>query len=56
MIKQTNTTFQEVFSQVRSADSIKLLAWCISVAVPHFYMSGTMVTAVQQDEDVPAAL
>ena len=37
------------------ADSIKILPWCISTVVPLFYVSGTMATAVQQDEDVPAA-
>ena len=47
--------FQEVFSQVHLADSIKLPSWCISVVVPLCYMSGMMVTAMQQDEDVAAA-
>ena len=37
------------------ADSIKLLPWCISAAVPLYYMSGTMATTMQQDEDIPAA-
>ena len=55
MIEQTDATFQEAFSQASSADSIKLLPWCISMAVPLCYMSGTMATAMQQDEDISAA-
>ena len=55
MIKQTDATFQEVFSQVSLADSIKLLPWCISTAVPLCYVSGMMATAMQQDKDIPAA-
>ena len=47
--------FQEVFSQVSLAHSIKLLPWCISSTVPLYYMSGTIATAMQQDEDIPAA-
>ena len=39
MVKQTDATFQEVFSQVSLADSIKLLPWCISSTVPLCYMS-----------------
>ena len=54
MIEQTDATFQEIFSQVSLADYIKLLPWCVSMAVPLFYMSRTMATAMQQDEDVPA--
>ena len=46
---------QEVFSQVGLEDSIKLLPWCVSSTVPLHYMSEMMATAMQQDEDVPAA-
>ena len=55
MIKQIDATFEEIFSQASSADSIKLLPLCISVAVPLYYMSKKMATAMQQDEVVPAA-
>ena len=55
MIEQTDASFQEVFSQVSSADSIKLLPWCISAAVPLSYRSGMVATATQQDEDISAA-
>ena len=55
MTEQTDATFQEVFSQVSSVVSIKLLPWYISAAVPLHYMSRTMATVMQQDEDVPAA-
>ena len=55
MIKQRDATIQEVFSQVSLEDSIKLLPWCISVAVPLCYVSGMMATTTQQDENVPAA-
>ena len=34
MLDQTYDTFQEVFSQAGSPDSIKLLPWCISMPVP----------------------
>ena len=55
MIKQADATFQEVFSQVILADSIKLLPWCISVAVLLCYMNRMMATALQEDENVTAA-
>ena len=54
MIKQTDATFQEVFSKVSTADSIKLLPWCTSSTVPLCYMSGALATTMQQDEDIPA--
>ena len=34
MVEHIDATFQEVFSQVSLADSIKLLPWCISSTVP----------------------
>ena len=55
MVEQTYATFQEVFSQVSSADSIKLLPWYISSAVALHYMSEALATTMQQDDDVPAA-
>ena len=54
MVKQADANFQEVFSQVSLADSMKLLPWCISSAVLLHYMSRALATTAQQDEDVPA--
>ena len=54
IVKQTDATFQEVFSQASSTNSIKLLSWCISSTVPLCYMSGVLATAMQQNEDIPA--
>ena len=45
--------FQEAFSQVSLTEAAKLLPWCISVAVPFCYISGTITTAAQQDEGFP---
>ena len=53
MVKQADAIFQEVFSQVSSTDSIKLLPWCISSTVPLCYMSRVLATAMQQ-HDIPA--
>ena len=54
MVKQADATFQEVFSKASLANSIKLLPWCISSAVPLHYMSGALATMLQQDKDIPA--
>ena len=54
MIEQADATFQEVFSQVSLADSIKLLPFCVSSSVPLCYMSRALATTTQQDKDVPA--
>ena len=53
MTDQTDATFQEVFSQFSSTEAVKLLPWCVSLAVPFHYISGTMTTAAQQDENIP---
>ena len=53
MVKQTDATFQEVFSLVSLTNSIKLLSWCVSPTVPLCYMSGTLATIMQQDEEIP---
>ena len=52
MTQEGNTTFQEVFSMVNLTDSIKLLSWCISSAVPFHYMSEALATAMQQGKNV----
>ena len=54
MVMQTDATFQEVFSQVSSSNSIKLLPWCVFFSVPLHYMSRVLATTMEQDEDVPA--
>ena len=48
MVEQTDATYQEVFSMVSSANSIKLLSWCISSTVPLHYMSGALATTTQR--------
>ena len=54
MTKEVDTTFQVVFSQISSTDSVKLLPWCISSAVPLHYMNEVLATAAQQREGAPA--
>ena len=54
MVEQTDATFQEVFSQVSLANSIKLLPWCISSTVTLHYLSGVLTTDTHQGEDIPA--
>ena len=54
MVKQTDATFQEVFSQVSLANSVKILPWCFSSTVPLHYMSRALTNAMQQVEVVPA--
>ena len=53
MIHQTNATLQEVLSPASLTEAIKLLPWCISVAVPFCYISGAATTAAQQDNGIP---
>ena len=38
-------TFQEVFSMTSSAESVKLLPWCVSTSVPLHHMEDTLVAA-----------
>ena len=54
MVEQIDATFQEVFSQASSANSINVLPWCLLFAVPLCYMSSMLDTTMQQDEDAPA--
>ena len=53
MMQEANATFQEVFSMVSLTDSIKLLPWCVSSAVPFHYMSEVLATAMQQNKNIP---
>ena len=53
MAEEVDATFQEVFSETSSTDSVRLLTWCISTAtnpgvMPICYMSEALATAVQQ--------
>ena len=54
MAEEADATFQEVFSQTSSTDSVKLLPWCVSSTFPLCYMNKVLATAVQQREDIPA--
>ena len=58
MAEQVDATFQEVFSETNSTDSIRLL--CISTVtnpgmIPICYMSEALATALKQRVDAPAA-
>ena len=60
MAEEVETTFQEVFSETISTDSIRLLSWCISTApnpdtIPIYYMSEVLATIVQHGVDAPMA-
>ena len=55
MTEEADATFHEVISQV-SSDSMKLLPWCFSSAVPLHYMGNVLATTAQQEEDVPATI
>ena len=56
MAEEADTTFQEVFSQASSTDSIELLLWCISSTVCLCYMSEVLATTTQQEEDIPGTI
>ena len=53
MAKEAESTFKEVLPQTSLTNSVKLLPWCISSAVPLHYMNEALTTAVQWEEDVP---
>ena len=53
MAEESNSTFQKVFSQMSSTDSIKLLPWCVSSAVALHYINEVLATAAQWEEDIP---
>ena len=56
MIEEADATFQEVFTQLRSADSNMLLSWYVSSVVPIYYTNNVLDTAMQQEEDVSATI
>ena len=55
MIDQTNATLQEVLSQASSTEAIKLLTWCVSVAVPLSYINEAESMAAHQEEGISIA-
>ena len=54
LMNQTEATFQEVFSQVDSMEAVKLLPWCVTVAMPLWCISGAVATAIQLVEGIPS--
>ena len=56
MAKEGHTTFQEVFLRTSSANSVKLLPWCISPSIPFHYMDDALVTAMWQGRNAPATM
>ena len=54
LLDQTDATFQEVFLQASLMKAIRLLLFCITVAVPFHYISGIVANVSQQDEGIPA--
>ena len=56
MAPEGNYTFQEIFLMTSLSNSVKLLPWCISSAVPLGYMDDMLVPAMQKDETAPATL
>ena len=55
MINQTDATLQEVLSQVSSIEAIKVLPWCVSMAVPLHYIGKAATMAIHQDEGISIA-
>ena len=55
MINQTDATLLEVLSQASSMEAVKLLPWCISMAVPLLYTSNAASMAAHQDEGISIA-
>ena len=45
MVWEGDHTFQEVFSMTSSADSVKLLPWCISTGFPLCHMDDALAAA-----------
>ena len=54
MAQEGHTTFQKVFAMTSQMESIKLLLWCISSAVPSQYLSKALANTTQLGEDTPA--
>ena len=56
MTQEGNTAFLEVFAMASPAESVKLLPWCISSAVPSQYINEALVTTTQLGENAPATM
>ena len=54
MAPEGNTAFQEVFAMASPVESIKLLPWCTSSAVPSHYISEALAATMQQGKNTPA--
>ena len=54
MAQKGNTAFQEVFAMASSMESLKLLPWCISSAVPSHYISEALVTTTWTGQKCPS--
>ena len=54
MAQKGHATFKEVFAMTSIMESIKLLPWCISSAVPSQYISEALAATVQLGENAPA--
>ena len=53
MAQKGHTTFQEVFAMVRLMESIQLLTWCVSSAVPLQYINEALATAMWMGKMCP---
>ena len=54
MAQEGNIAFQEFFAMASLAESIKLLPWCISSAVPPHYISEALAATMWLGENTPA--
>ena len=59
-MEEVDATFCEVFSDTRSAESVRLLPWCISTlanpdVIPVHHLSEVLATTVQPGVDAPVA-
>ena len=54
MALKEDCTFQEVFSMVSLAKSVKLLPWCFSTSTPIHHMDDELAATKQQSKTAPA--
>ena len=55
MAEEVDATFHEVFSNISSADSVRLIPWCISTTaipdvIPIHHLSEALATTMQPEE------
>ena len=58
MAEEVDATFHEVFSDISSADSVRLIPWCICTAanpdvIPVHHLSEALTTTMQPGVDTP---